>query len=302
MRTVFAVVPTFEPDLHVLERLSLLAVQVKHLIVVDDGSSAAASATLADIEKQGHELIRLPKNGGIAAALNTGIRVALARGADYVLTLDQDSVLGDGYVAACLRAFESTVQATHLGVILSDRINGQPAIPARFSPEGLGLVDEGIQSGAMISAGCLRSAGLMDERLVIDCVDTEYCLRVADHGFRLAVAPGTDMEHALGEMVPLRPFGLHNQHDVQTRLYQYHSPFRQYYITRNNIDLVLRNFRSRRRWTLAVVKRQIGPTYNAVTSGPHRAKHFVAVVVGAAHGIARVRGPIPPGLLRFLRP
>jgi rhamnosyltransferase len=300
MPTVFAVVSTFRPDPDVVGRLSVLAEQVDHVLVVDDGSPASAAPILASIEDAGHELVRNPTNRGIAVALNTGIRIALERGAEYVLTMDQDSTLDDGYVAACVAAFAMTVPATRLGIVLSDRVNGQPAIPARRSPEGLGLVDEGIQSGALISAECLRVAGLMDEALVIDCVDTEYCLRAADAGFKLAVAPGTDMQHTLGHRAPLRPFGIQLRHGDRIARYQYHSPFRQYYIVRNNIDLILRNVRKRPRWVGAVVKREIGPRVTTVVSGPHRLRQCLAIIVGGVHGLLRRRGKIPTALARVL--
>ncbi|WP_165905995.1 glycosyltransferase family 2 protein [Agromyces badenianii] len=300
MPAVFAVVPTFNPDAEAVDRLSVLSAQVDHVIVVDDGSSPVADPVLAAIVEAGHELVRSGSNRGIAAALNSGIELALERNADYVLTMDQDSILADGYVEACLAAFDLTVPATRLGIVLSDRVNGLPAIPARRSPEGLGLVDEGIQSGALVSAECLRVAGLMDESLVIDCVDTEFCLRAADAGFKLAVAPGTDMQHSLGHRAPLRPFGVQLRHGGRIARYQYHSPFRQYYIVRNNIDLILRNASRRPRWVGAVVKRELGPRATTIVSGPHRLRQVLAVLVGTVHGLVRRRGKIPGWLARAL--
>ncbi|MRX42914.1 glycosyltransferase [Agromyces kandeliae] len=300
---VIAVVPTFHPDHDVVENMRSLASQVDELIVVDDGTGPAADEVL---ERIGDEIansrrIRLERNSGIARALNVGVRAAMDDGADFVVNTDQDTDLPAGYVVACLETFARANRVTRVGIVCTDRVNGQPSIPTWFSPEGIGLVPEAIQSGFVIARECLESAGLFDERLVIDCVDTEFCLRVRDHGFRIAIAEDTDITHALGEMVPFRPFGLTLAHRDGGHLYQYHSPFRQYYIIRNNIDLVFRNFLRRRRWTLAVVKRQIGPTFDAIVSGPKRTKHLVATVVGGVHGLLRIRGPIPPRLLRYLR-
>ncbi|MFC9559088.1 glycosyltransferase [Agromyces sp. NPDC056965] len=293
-------VPTFHPDSQVEANMVSLIRQVDELIVVDDGTGAAADEILARLEAVSARVIRLDQNSGIARALNVGVRAALDDGADYVVNTDQDTDLPDGYVATCLETFARANPVTNLGIVCTDRVNGQPSIPTWYSPEGLGLVPEAIQSGFVISRRCLERAGLFDERLVIDCVDTEYCLRVRDRGFRIAVAADTDITHALGEMVPFRPFGIKMRNRSGEFEYQYHSPFRQYYITRNNIDLVFRNFRRRRRWTLAVIKRQIGPTFDAIVSGPNRWKHTVAILVGGVHGFFRIRGPIPAGLRRYL--
>ena len=294
-----AVVPTYHPDASVESNVSAVARQVDKVIVVDDGSGPAANELLSRLPSS-TRVIRLDQNAGIARALNVGVRAALADGADFIVNIDQDTRLPDGYVASCLETFSKANPVTHVGIVCSDKVNGHPSIPTWYSPEGLGLVPEAIQSGFVISRECFEYAGLFDERLVIDCVDTEYCLRVRDRGFRIAVASGTDISHALGEMVPFRPFGIPLRHRNGAHEYQYHSPLRQYYITRNNIDLVFRNARRRPRWTLAVIKRQIEPTFDAVVSGPHRGQHAVAVAVGAAHGLLRIRGPIPRMLRRFL--
>lgn len=297
---VIAVVPTYHPDASVEAHMEALATQVDEVIVVDDGTGAAADDVLDRLQANSIRVIRLASNAGIARALNVGIRAALEAGAEYVVNTDQDTELPDGYVDACLATFRQANPVTRLGIVCTDRVNGQPSIPTWYSPEGLGLVPEAIQSGFVLTRECLEHSGLFDERLVIDCVDTEYCLRVRDRGFRIAVADGTDIKHALGEMVPFRPFGIPLRHRDGEHEYQYHSPFRQYYITRNNIDLVFRNLRRRRRWALSVIKRQIGPTFDAVVSGPKRTKHTVAILVGAVHGFLRIRGPIPTGLRRYL--
>lgn len=300
MTQVVAVVPTYRPDASVLARLAALRGQVDSLIVVDDGSPVASAPVLADIEGAGFEVVRSPQNAGIAAALNTGIRLALSRGADYLLTLDQDSVLPDDYVAGCLRVFETAGPTTNLGIVCADSINGSPTRSGEFTPEGIGLLRVAIQSGFLISADCLRECGLFDERLVIDYVDTEYCLRIARHGYRVAAAPGTDIEHALGERVPLRVFGVVVKRDGEVATFEYHGPLRRYYITRNGIDLSLRFLRSQPRWVVSNLRQESRPFVQTISSGPQRARLLLAVGAGLVHGLLRLRGPARPWLRRML--
>lgn len=298
---VIAVVPTYHPDDGVLERLQDLARQVDRVIVVDDGSGSSASDVLDRIEASGMEVQRLARNSGIAAALNAGVRAALDDAADYVVNLDQDTFLPADYVAAALRIFERANPVTRIGVVAVDAVNGAPALPTWTSPEGFGLVPEAIQTGFVISRECLEVAGLFDERLVIDCVDTEYCLRVRDRGFRIAVARGTDIRHSIGRRAELRPFGIPMRHRPSGRIatYQYHSPFRRYYIARNNIDLVLRNLRRRPRWVAAVARRETGGMIVSMVSGPQRIAQVLAITTGTMHGLVRRRGMIP-GWLKSL--
>ena len=298
---IIAVVPTFHPDDGVLARLRALSEQVDGVIVVDDGSGAGADAILERAAAAGVVVRRLARNSGIAAALNDGVRAALADGADYVVNLDQDTDLPEDYVSIALGLFARGNPVTRLGIVCVDAVNGAPALPTWISPEGFGLVPEAIQTGFVISRECLESVGLFDERLVIDCVDTEYCLRVRDHGFRIAVARGTDIRHSIGRRAELRPFGVPLRHRDSGRIatYQYHSPFRRYYIARNNLDLILRNLARRPRWVLAVLKREMGGMIVSMVSGPQRVAQVLAIVTGTVHGLVRRRGMIP-GWLKAL--
>lgn len=290
---------TFRPDASVVVRVRAHAMQVERLIIVDDGSPD--STALNDLSLPNVEVIRLSVNSGIAAALNAGTQRALESGAEFVLHLDQDSELEHDYVDRLVNTFQTSANPTRIGTVLTDQVNCQPSIPPRFSPEGFGLVDEGIQSGMLISAECIRDVGLLDERLFIDCVDIEYCLRIRDHGWRIAVSPGSNIIHSLGQQEPLRPFGIQKYSAGIALTYQYHAPFRTYYITRNNFDLFFRNLLRRPDWALRVVKRESGPHLNLLTSGPHRIKHALAISVGTWHGIIRRRGKIPAWLAKAVR-
>lgn len=302
MTSRIAVVPTFHPGADVVERIARLREQLDSVVVVDDGSGPDATAVLEELAAlDGVSVVRLPRNSGIAAALNTGIRSALDAGADYVLNVDQDTDLPPEYVGTALRTFEAANPVTRVGIVCVDAVNGAPALPTWTSPEGLGLVPEAIQTGFLISRECLESVGLMDERLVIDCVDTEYCLRARDRGFRIAIARGTDVRHAIGRRAELRPFGIPVRHaDGRVATYQYHSPFRRYYIARNNIDLVLRNLRRRPRWALSVAKRETGGMITSIVSGPQRLAQLLAITTGTLHGLVRRRGMIPAWLKRAI--
>jgi rhamnosyltransferase len=295
---VIAVVPTYHPDEGVVARLLALGRQVERVIVVDDGSDASADAVLAEAEAAGIEVRRLDRNSGIAAALNVGVRAALGHGADYVLNVDQDTDLPEDYVSIALAQFARANPVTRLGIVCVDAVNGAPALPTWVSPEGFGLVPEAIQTGFVMSRECLEVGGLFDERLVIDCVDTEYCLRIRDRGFRIAVAKGTDIGHSIGRRAELRPFGIPMRHRASGRIatYQYHSPFRRYYIARNNIDLILRNLARRPRWVAAVLRREMGGMIVSMVSGPQRIAQVLAITIGTAHGLVRRRGMIPEWL------
>lgn len=295
MSLVIGVMSTFNPDSSVATRALEHIQQLDQLIVVDDGSQDSSALELIACERI--SIIKLDTNSGIAAALNLGTKRAIQKGADYVLHLDQDSLMTEYYVLQCLNTFLSASETTCLGIVIADYVNDFPAIPPRYSPEGFGLVDEGIQSGMMVSAKCINDIGLLDERLFIDCVDTEFCLRAREFGWNIGVAPKSKILHTLGTQIPFSPFGKTISRDGEMVLFQYHPPFRQYYIVRNNVDLCLRYMRKRPRWVISVIRREFVPQIKSCIGSGQMFQHLIACFWGITHGLTRRRGKIPNWML-----
>ena len=296
---VIAVVPTYRPDATLPDLVVRLRRQVQAVIVVDDGSPEGSPPQLDALE--GVLVLRNDVNSGIAASLNRGVREALRRGAEFVLTMDQDSELPDGFVETALETF-ARAAGPEVGMVVVDTVNGRREVPTRRAADGILDVDEAIQSGTLISARTLRECGLFDERLFIDGVDTEYCLRVRKHGFRVAVAEGTDLTHALGSRVPFRPFGVAVTRKGRESTYQYHPPFRHYFVARNSVDIAFRYARRHPGWTATFVRREVLLLAVTIVSGPFRLRHLIASVAGLGHGLMRRRGPMPAGLRTLVTP
>lgn len=297
MQDVVAVIPTYAPDDRLIDRIDAVLAQVPSVIVVDDGSPAGTVPVLP--ERDGITVLLGEHNRGIASALNRGVREALRRGASHVLTLDQDSRILPGHVESALAVFSTAPAELRVGMVVPDLVDGRREVRAR-PIDGVRVVEEAIQSGAVISASCFREAGLFDERLVIDAVDTEFCLRIRSRGYAIAIADGTDLEHELGALVPFRPFGLPLTRSGRPIVYRYHRPFRHYYVARNSVDLAFRYARRYPRWTLRLLRREALLLGTTVTAGPERRQHFVAATTGLWHGLLRRRGLMPERLRRRL--
>jgi rhamnosyltransferase len=236
---VVAIISAFHPPEDLPGRVKALNQQVLHTVVVDDGSDATRSnPVLQELEAIGSTVIRMPGNVGIAAALNKGIDIALQSWSpDFVLTLDQDSALDAGYIAAALHTyFEAKAKGVRPGLISAQSHNGlnvplltrRAEFPEAFDP---------LQSGALIPVSTLKTVGMLDERLFIDCVDSEFNLRVRSHGLATLVGKGCNMTHALGQAQPMMLFGWHVTVLGVKRHVHSHAPFRVYYMTRNSIYL-----------------------------------------------------------------
>jgi polyprenyl-phospho-N-acetylgalactosaminyl synthase len=87
LRGAFLVVPAFNEGLVIHNVISGLLATFPNVIVVNDGSSDDTAAVLRTLPVTA---VTHPVNLGQGAALQTGITLALERGADYVLTFDSD--------------------------------------------------------------------------------------------------------------------------------------------------------------------------------------------------------------------
>src|SRR6266700_3504589 len=80
-RRICAVIVTFHPEPSLVENVELLRTQVSEVFIVDNGSDANSRVLLEQIEgKPGVHTLRNERNLGIAAALNIGVRHAMAGG------------------------------------------------------------------------------------------------------------------------------------------------------------------------------------------------------------------------------
>ncbi|MFD0757711.1 glycosyltransferase [Arthrobacter ulcerisalmonis] len=209
MPTVAAVVSLYNPDGGVLANAATLLGQADSVIVVDDGSPADPTAVLTDLSELGCAVMRLEQNSGIAAALNAGIISALAQKPkpDYVLTMDQDSLLADGYILALTNtASAASAAGVTVGMVGPGSVLGLPVRRAG-NKDGVEFGGEPIQSGLLIPVPVLERIGLFQESLFIDGVDSEFFLRCARAGLKAVIASDAELQHSLGSPTAATVFG-----------------------------------------------------------------------------------------------
>ena len=236
--SVWAVVVTFNPDVHTLQaQARSLIREAVPIIWVDNGSHQPLDALAAEL---GIQLVKLGGNHGIAAAQNEGVELAMAQGAGYVLLMDHDSVPGDGMVRQLFDVLQAHPDAAAAGPFYSDPRTGQASHPFvwidglrlhRLTPPADGapssVVDHLISSGCLLRTRAWHDVGPMLAPLFIDFVDVEWCLRARHKGWHLRGVWGARMSHTIGHAV-VRRLG---------RSFRVHSPTRHYFHVRNGLFL-----------------------------------------------------------------
>ncbi|HZY80863.1 MAG TPA: glycosyltransferase [Cyclobacteriaceae bacterium] len=146
-------------------------------------------------------------NIGIAAALNIGLKKAIDENYDWLLTMDQDSVFEPGALENLKQAAFSCDEKTAW------------VSPTHITQKGKSahrLV--AMTSGSMLRVSACKQIGLFEEKLFIDSVDNEYCLRLRKSGFKIHRVDNSVLTHSLGP----------------------HNAARRYYITRNMLYVMFK--------------------------------------------------------------
>ncbi|WP_146361438.1 glycosyltransferase [Arthrobacter yangruifuii] len=289
---VAAIISAYNPPADLVTKVERLARQVEGIIVVDDGSPADVSAVLQDLEEAGAVVLKQGVNSGIAAALNAGIRHAAESSPDFFLTLDQDSELDPDYVARALEAYTAAAaQGVAVGMVCAESHNGHPVLlqrPGVPFPEAF----DPMQSGTLIPAATFDAAGLLEEDLFIDCVDSEFTARIRELGLKAIVAPGANISHAVGESRPMLVGKWHVTIGGQKRFVHSHAPFRVYYITRNSLVMYRRYLTKQPLWVMRRMGLDIIFDGIRVVYGPHRARQVAAIAFGIRDALTGRMGRI----------
>jgi hypothetical protein len=182
--------------------------KTKSFVVVVDNASSDASASILAGEFPSAAVIRSPINGGWAGGNNVGIRAALSAGADFVLLLNNDTVVGRDLGTRLLDAATAYPEYGILGPVIRDLDSPHdiqtegcafnvPGLPGFFNrvrvplaPDGeIAVTEVDIVNGCcmMVSAAAFRKVGLIDERFFLIHEESDFCLRARRAGFRCGV-------------------------------------------------------------------------------------------------------------------
>ncbi|NVN10590.1 glycosyltransferase family 2 protein [Nguyenibacter vanlangensis] len=245
---IYSVLVTYNPDLSRLRQVvAALVPQVGRVVIVDNGSRGAAEIG-ALASEHGLRFLPLPENRGIAFAQNAGIAQAEADEAQFVLLMDQDTVLQDGAIANLIALYRSLeadgVRVGSVGNAYRDghdqklntiwRAEGRRLARRLPEPgrESHAEVDTLIASGSLIPLSVLREVGAMDAALFIDLVDLEWCFRATAHGYRHFMSLRNIMDHTIGS----------GRLNLGFRTVTLHAPIRNYYLVRNSAVLAARDY------------------------------------------------------------
>ncbi|CNH96850.1 rhamnosyltransferase [Yersinia mollaretii] len=300
--SICAVIVTFNPELDVFKRLiESISPQVDRVIIVDNASLSKVRLELEKIaiNSPSIHLISFPDNMGIASAQNSGIKMAIDMESSHILLLDHDSIPAGNMVEKLLslelKLLSQKREVGAVGPTLVDRrtstrsgfVRKEGILIKRIYIDDLNAFVETdflIASGTLIRTEVLQNVGLMKDGYFIDHVDTEWCFRAVNFGYKLFGCGDAFLNHNLGDSVIQIWVG-------RWREIPKHSPLRNYYIFRNTIHMVTTTPMSTS-WKLTHVYRlMLFFVFFMIVAKP-RYRRFKMMIKGSLDGIRGVSGKI----------
>jgi GT2 family glycosyltransferase len=183
----------------------------QRIVIVDNGSE---DGSVSAFERQFGESVALilnRENLGFAGGMNSGIRYALDHSADWVLLLNNDTVVAPDMLEALL----SAASQPELGILtpaifyydqpglvwrLGDRRSPWLPMPLKISAseaksQAILPVDYVTGCAMLVKRQVLETVGLLDEQFFMYYEDADFCRRGIEAGFKVACVPWAKVWH-----------------------------------------------------------------------------------------------------------
>lgn len=218
---ITAVVILYFPEKEVLKNIRSYSDKVDTVYAIDNSDTISFDVVKAIKRINNVKYFSFGRNEGIANALNYAANIAIEDGADYLLTMDQDSYAANDMVSKMLLA---TKYYNNIGIIspfFENKYQTHKPSKTQFTEI---LFEK--TSGNLLNLSSYIKAGPFDEGFFIDYVDLEYCMRLNLMGLKVIQVNDALLYH--------------NEADISKNKFLFftvypmnHSPRRLYYKIRN---------------------------------------------------------------------
>jgi GT2 family glycosyltransferase len=184
------------------------------VVLVDNGSVDGSGQKLAQ-DFPDLRVILNEKNLGFTGGNNVGMRDALARGTDYLLLLNNDTIVAPNFLTELVNVAESD---EHIGMVNPKIYYFEPAdkiwyaggeyVPWKTFPVHFGLRESDVGSydqtqevsfvsgcALLVKAEAARKIGLLDEIFFVGYEDVDWSVRALHAGYKAMYAPASVVWH-----------------------------------------------------------------------------------------------------------
>jgi hypothetical protein len=183
-------------------------------LVVDNGST---DGSVAAIRQRFPEtpILETGENLGFAGGNNPGIKWALSKKTEWILLLNNDTIVAPDFLDAFLEAAKAKPKAKILGAkiyrygeMTIDHLGGYwDKERAEFASNATGQVDDGVSfeemqkvdyvcgAALLMHRSVPEAIGLLEPRFFLFWEETDFCMRARKKGFEVWTAPKAKIWH-----------------------------------------------------------------------------------------------------------
>lgn len=232
-----------EDTIECLESLKYLTYSNYEIVLVDNGSTDGS----VECFKKRYPEIEIIENGenlGFAEGNNVGIWRAIDKGADYILPLNNDTVVDSHFLEELIEVAKSDSRIGIIGPKIyyydSQKINSAGGImnwsTGLGKNIGIGDIDNGqfddcvdveclIGAAILIKTELIREIGGFNKEFFLLLEDTELCIRAKNAGYRNMFCPKSKVYHKEGISGERGPTALYYMYRNRILLVKKHFPY-----------------------------------------------------------------------------
>ena len=176
----------------------------EHKLYIIDNSDFSNEDIIKQTNKK---IVYLPqyKNNGIAKALNCGVDLAKMHGYKWLLTMDQDSSFSESMSEKYFNCFDNidNIKDTIIIAPFYKKYNTVVSSSLNITYKYIEPLTV-ITSGNLINLDLVGKIDGFNEKLFIDEVDFDFCLRARLQKFRIIQFTDIHLNHKLGEALTIK--------------------------------------------------------------------------------------------------
>ena len=202
---IVGLVAMYMPKVEEIDNIKMYLDKLGYCYLLDD--SAIDNSKIVEPLVQGFngkvEYYCNPKNVGLVASVNNGFKMAIDKGADWVLVMNPDGTFQDGAIEAFVKYIENN-DTSNVGII-APRFN----IDRRKKSAGKGVTEIKFpdMTGCLYNTEILEKLGFYDINTYFYGLDIEYCLRVRKNGYKIIECSEAVLNHNPAETYNVKLFG-----------------------------------------------------------------------------------------------
>ena len=217
------------------------------------------------------------ENKGIAKALNVAAEIAISHSCKWLLTMDQDSRFQKNELLSFIDSIDEVITRHPRAAIISPSHDVHEQINSRGAAE-FQVIRTAMTSGNLLNLDVFTAVGGFAEKLFIDFVDHEYCLRVREKGYLIVRNNNVTLQHSLGRFEVKSILGL--KIGISNHNYR-----RRYYITRNGVFTIRKYIFFDPIFCWKIISSIVGDAIRILFFERRKASKFKAIARGFWHAL-----------------